>query len=68
MKDVINKTYTPRNLTTYSNLRDTLRPTLEARGTITQAMVIDPSNPRLEFVDWSSVNIYYYSFYIIVFE
>ena len=51
MKDVINKTYTPRNLTTYSNLRDTLRPTLEARGTITQAMVIDPSNPRLEFVD-----------------
>jgi hypothetical protein len=35
-----------------------MKPVLQSRGTITQAMVLDPLNPRLEFV-WSiKENIY----------
>jgi hypothetical protein len=50
MKDFINVVYTPRNLTTIGDLKTVMKPVLQSRGTITQAMVLDPLNPRLEFV------------------
>lgn len=47
MEDVVNKTYTPRNVTTIGDFKTIVKPLLMKRKTITQEMVLDPKNPRL---------------------
>lgn len=47
MKDVINVTYTPRNVKTLGDFKTLIKPLLVEKGTITQEMVIDPEHPKL---------------------
>lgn len=46
-KNVIGKTYTPRNTKNHGVIRDTLRKPLEAMGVIREGTLIDPDHPRL---------------------
>lgn len=47
MEDVVNVTYTPRNVTTLGDFKTLIKPILASRKVITQEMVIDPANPKL---------------------